>query len=142
MYGLLSNPVFNANQVQLDLEVRVYVHGMHTYTYIIYAYITTVWLYSSVIRKLFIRMHTYVILLNFVWLYICIYIFLQGKIKAASLSMSHASLQLPAVGSTDKMFHLLLTDTFFVTAITAAIHSGLLHHKIPPDQVNLYTITV
>ena len=68
--------------------------------------------------------------------------FLQGKIKAASLSMSHTSLQLPAVGSTDKMIHLLLTDTFFATVITASIHSGLLHHKILPDQVNLYTVTV
>ena len=63
---------------------------------------------------------------------------IQGKIKAASLSMSHTSLQLPAIESTDKMIHLLLTDTFFATAVTAAIHSGLLHRKISPDQVNLY----
>ena len=34
------------------------------------------------------------------------------------------------------MIHLLLTDKFFVTAVTAIINSGLLKHKITPDQVN------
>ena len=53
------------------------------------------------------------------------------------LTVKDAPLQLPVVESKDKMIHLLLTDKFFVTAITAAIHSGLLNYKVTPDQVNL-----
>ena len=53
-----------------------------------------------------------------------------------SLSQS-AVRMLPVVERTDDMIYLLLTDKLFVTAITAAIHSGLLNYKITPDQVNL-----
>ena len=48
-----------------------------------------------------------------------------------------SSIVLPAVESTDKMIHLLLTDKFFATGVMATIHSGLLHYTINPDQVHL-----
>ena len=43
---------------------------------------------------------------------------------------------LPTIENTDKMIHLILTDKLFTTALTEAIHSGLLNHKLTPDQVN------
>ena len=46
------------------------------------------------------------------------------------------SVVLPAVETTDNMIHLLLTDKFIASAVTAAINSGHLHHKITADQVN------
>ena len=51
------------------------------------------------------------------------------------LTVRDAPLQLPAIESKDKMMHLLLTDKFFATAITATIHSGLLNYKVTPDLV-------
>ena len=53
-----------------------------------------------------------------------------------SLSQSVAHV-LPSIDSTDNMVHLLLTDKFFATVITAAIDSGQLNYKVTPDQVNL-----
>ena len=62
----------------------------------------------------------------------------QGEVvSTASDDIPLQSVVLPAVENTDKMIHLLLTDKVFVTAITAAIHSGLLHYTITADQVNI-----
>ena len=36
------------------------------------------------------------------------------------------------------MIYLLLTPKLFGSAITAAIHSGVLHHKVTPDMVCAY----
>lgn len=47
------------------------------------------------------------------------------------------SAELPAVKSSDNMIHLMLTNRLFTTAVTAIIDSGLLLHKITPNQVNL-----
>ena len=53
-----------------------------------------------------------------------------------SLSQSVAH-ELPNIENTDYMIHLLLTDKFFATVITAAIRSGRLNYKVTPDQVNV-----
>ena len=75
---------------------------------------------------------------NYMYAYhIAGYIYTQGKAKTTSLAARDAPLQLPTIESTNKMMHLLLTDKFFATVVTAVIHSGRLHHRITPDQVNL-----
>ena len=49
--------------------------------------------------------------------------------------VSTPPVQLPDVSSTDKMIYLLLTPKLFGSAITAAIQSGVLHHRVTPDMV-------
>ena len=49
--------------------------------------------------------------------------------------VSITPVQLPDVSSTDKMIYLLLTPKLFGSTITAAIHSGILHHKVTPNTV-------
>jgi len=51
---------------------------------------------------------------------------------------STTPVQLPDVSSTDKMTYLLLTPKIFGSAITSAIQSGVLHHKVTPDMVCAY----
>ena len=76
--------------------------------------------------------------------YLLIIYWLQGEVLTTmsdDIPLQSLVHVLPTLESTDKMIHLMLTDKFFSTAITAATHSGVLHHKITPDQVKLSTCT-
>ena len=64
---------------------------------------------------------------------------IQGEVLTTmsdDIPLQSAVHVLPAIENTDQMIHLLFTDKLFATALTEAIHSGLLNYKITPDQVN------